>query len=64
MTGERCLVRFLASVYWLAFIPLAETMTEHRVRTLSTLLPIALATGYSEAEPNFEPLKVLPLHIP
>lgn len=34
-------------------------MTEHRARTLSTLLPIALATGYSEIEPDFEPLKVL-----
>ena len=34
-------------------------MTEHRAKTLSTLLPIALATGYSEVEPDLEPLKVL-----
>jgi len=34
-------------------------MTEHRVKTLSTLLPIALATGYSDIEHDFEPLKVL-----
>ena len=33
-------------------------MTEHRAKTLSTLLPIALATGFSEVEPDFEPLKV------
>ncbi|KAH9963060.1 hypothetical protein BJV74DRAFT_880022 [Russula compacta] len=36
---------------------LSQTMTEHRAKTLSTLLPIALATGYSEIEPGFEPLK-------
>ncbi|KAI0302897.1 hypothetical protein B0F90DRAFT_1935607 [Multifurca ochricompacta] len=36
---------------------LSQTMTEHRSRTLSTLLPIALATGYSEVEPDLEPLK-------
>jgi len=34
-------------------------MTEHRVKTLSTFLPIALATGYSDIEHDFEPLKVL-----
>jgi hypothetical protein len=33
-------------------------MAEHRARSLSTLLPIALATGYSEIEPDLEPLKV------
>lgn len=38
---------------------LSQTMTDHRVRTLSTLLPIALATGFSEVEPDFEPLKNL-----
>jgi hypothetical protein len=35
-----------------------ETMIEHRVRTLFALLPIALATGYSEIQPDLEPLKV------
>lgn len=33
-------------------------MSDHRARTLSALLPIALATGFSEVEPDFEPLKV------
>ncbi|KAI9429455.1 hypothetical protein H4582DRAFT_2149461 [Lactarius indigo] len=30
---------------------LTETMTEHRAKTLSTFLPIALATGFSKVEP-------------
>ncbi|KAI9429869.1 hypothetical protein H4582DRAFT_2122155 [Lactarius indigo] len=38
---------------------LSQTMTKHRAKTLSTLLPIALATGFSEIEPDFEPLKNL-----
>jgi hypothetical protein len=38
---------------------LTETMADHRARTLFASLPIALATGYSEVEPDFEPLKVL-----
>ena len=33
-------------------------MAEHRARSISALLPIALATGYSEIEPDLEPLKV------
>lgn len=33
-------------------------MAEHRAKSLSALLPIALATGYSEMEPNLKPLKV------
>jgi len=41
---------------------LTETMIDHRARTLFTLLPIALATGYSEVEPDLEPLKVLKVH--
>jgi hypothetical protein len=59
MTGERCLVCIiflfpcLYSFFW------TETMTEHRTKTLSSLLPIALATGYTEVELGFEPLKVL-----
>ncbi|KAI0250860.1 hypothetical protein BJV78DRAFT_1282923 [Lactifluus subvellereus] len=36
---------------------LSQTMTEHRTKTLSMLLPIALSTGYSEVEPDLEPLK-------
>ncbi|KAI0250894.1 hypothetical protein BJV78DRAFT_1275616 [Lactifluus subvellereus] len=38
---------------------LSQTMTDHRARTLAALLPIALSTGYSEVEPDFEPLKNL-----
>lgn len=33
-------------------------MAEPRAKSLSALLPIALATGYSEVEPNLKPLKV------
>jgi hypothetical protein len=40
-----------------------ETMAEHRARTLFNLLPIALATGYSEVEPEIELLQVLWLFI-
>ena len=39
-------------------------MTEHRTKTLLALLPNALATGYTEVEPSFEPLKVLLLTNP
>jgi hypothetical protein len=34
-------------------------MAEHRAKSLSTLLSVALATGFSETEPQLEPLKVL-----
>lgn len=37
---------------------LADTLAEHRAKSLSALLPIALATGFSEIEQNLEPLKV------
>ena len=37
-------------------------MAEHRARSLTVLLPIALATGYSEIEPDLEPLKVVTYH--
>jgi hypothetical protein len=33
-------------------------MAEHRAKSLAGLLPIALATGFSEIEPQLEPLKV------
>jgi hypothetical protein len=42
-------------------------MTEHRTKTLSALLAIALATGHtdeSEVESGFEPLKVRSLSNP
>jgi hypothetical protein len=34
-------------------------MAEHRAKSLSALLQIALATGFSEIDPELEPLKVL-----
>jgi hypothetical protein len=34
-------------------------MAEHRAKSLSARLPIALATGFWETEPEPEPLKVL-----
>ena len=39
-------------------------MAEHRAKSLNALLPISLATGYSEIDPELEPLKVHidPLH--
>jgi hypothetical protein len=65
MTGERSPVRrftpFCVNCVSDAF--LTETMIEHRARTLFSLLPIALATGYSEIEPDLEPLKVLMVHL-
>ena len=33
-------------------------MAEHRAKSLFALLPVALATGYLETEPELEPLKV------
>ncbi|KAF8260139.1 hypothetical protein EI94DRAFT_1897819 [Lactarius quietus] len=36
---------------------LSHTMAENRAKSLSALLPFALATGYAEIEPDLEPLK-------
>lgn len=36
---------------------LSQTMAEHRAKSLSSLLQIALATGFSEIDPELEPLK-------
>ncbi|KAI9443823.1 hypothetical protein H4582DRAFT_1807697 [Lactarius indigo] len=36
---------------------LSHTMAEHRTKSLSALLPFAVATGYSEIDLDFEPLK-------
>jgi hypothetical protein len=58
MTGVLSLVRrFISFFLSYSFFP-TETMTDHRARTLSDLLPMALATGFSEVEPETEPLKV------
>ncbi|KAI0302831.1 hypothetical protein B0F90DRAFT_1809754 [Multifurca ochricompacta] len=37
---------------------LSQTMIDHRARMLSTLLPIALATGFSDFDPDPVPLKI------
>ena len=59
MTGEHFRVRhFPFSSTFLFFISSTDTMAEHRAKSLSALLSIALATGYSEVEPDLEPLKV------
>jgi hypothetical protein len=42
----------------LEFILSTETMAEHRAKSLSALLQIALATGFSEIDPELEHLKV------
>ena len=34
-----------------------DAMAEHRAKSLSAFLSFALATGYTEIEPNLEPLK-------
>jgi hypothetical protein len=59
MTGAHFPVRLTQYVFTSVLnLPSTETMAEHRARSLSALLPIALATGYSEIEPDLEPLKV------
>ncbi len=59
MIGARFLVCNFLSPYLLFLTLHLESTTEHRARTLSVILPIALATGYSELEPDLKPLKVL-----
>jgi len=58
MTGEPFLVSHTTFLCTLEFISSTETMAEHRAKSLTALLPIALATGCSEIEPELEPLKV------
>ena len=59
MIGSRSLVCNFRSSYLLFLTFLSESTTEHSARALSAILPTALATGYSEVEPDLEPLKVL-----
>jgi hypothetical protein len=40
------------------FILTTETMAEHRAKSLSVRLPIALSMGFAEIDPQLEPLKV------
>ena len=35
-----------------------ETVAAHRANSLYAILPVALETGYSEVDPELEPLKV------
>jgi hypothetical protein len=58
MTGEHFLVRYSILLSPLEFILSTESMAEHRAKSLSTLLQIALAKGFSEIDPELEPLKV------
>ena len=58
MTGVPSLVRCSIYLHFSYLFFSTETITDHRARTLSNLLPIALATGFSEVEPDVEPLKV------
>jgi hypothetical protein len=58
MTGERFLVRHFTFTSAICLIFPTETMAENRAKSLSALLSTALATGYSEIEPDLEPLKV------
>jgi hypothetical protein len=58
MTGERFLVCRFIFLFPLEFIFPTETMAEHRAKSLSALLPITLATGLLETEPEPELLKV------
>ena len=58
MTGAPSLVRSLIYFHFSYLFFSTETITDHRAKTLSNLLPIALATGFSEVEPDVEPLKV------
>ena len=53
--------RLSLTIYCLLFGPFiltTENMAEHRAKSLALILPIALATGFSEIEPQLEPLKV------
>jgi hypothetical protein len=59
MTGDRFLVSCLCFPLSLQSDLKAETMAEHRVKSLSALLPTALATGFAEVGEDIEPLKVL-----
>jgi hypothetical protein len=58
MIGERFLVCHSLVLLNLRFILTTGTMAEHRCKSLGALLTIALATGFSEIEPQLEPLKV------
>lgn len=72
VSKDSCLIFYLQANDWGAlsrslfhssfsppeFILKTETMAEHRAKSLSALLQIALATGFSEVDPELEPLKV------
>ena len=61
MTGVLFPVRRRFGLYLLVHVLLSlptDTMADHRAKSLNALLSIALATGYSEIDPELEPLKV------
>jgi hypothetical protein len=59
MTGGHFLVCHSFSFFALEIILSTETTAEHRANSLSALLQTALETGFSEIDPEREPLKVL-----
>ena len=59
MTGEHLPVGHSLFLFTRDFILSTDTMAEDRANSLSALLRIALATGFSEVDPDMMPLKVL-----
>jgi hypothetical protein len=65
MTGDPCHVRQLAR-YTLAMeliVHHAENIAAHRAQILTAILPVAVAFGVAEIEPDREPLRVSPVSI-
>jgi|HubBroStandDraft_3_1064219.scaffolds.fasta_scaffold654590_1 hypothetical protein len=58
MIGEPCHVCLRVLMVVRSYKSVLETLAAHRTNSLLAILPIALETGYSEVEPELEPLKV------
>jgi hypothetical protein len=56
--GEPCHVCLRVLMAVCSYMTLLETMAAHRANSLLAYMPVALETGYSEVEPELEPLKV------
>ena len=56
--GERYHVCKLVLMTVLSYMSLLETMASHRANSLLAYMFVALETGYSQVEPELEPLKV------
>lgn len=57
MTGDHFLVSHSILLPPELTLP-TETMAEHRSKSLTALLPIALATGFSDIDPEHPPFEV------